>query len=342
MDWLDRKYIGYISNRLRNYKQKSENLYNFSCPICGDSKSDKRKARAYFYEKKGKAWMCCHNCSAGMTVDRFIKYLDQTLYNEYVKERLLANGHQRRKTDVELFAEKMKKPKFMKTSPLMKLKKLSLLNASGPTRLYVDGRRIPTSMHHKLFYCKNFKAWVNSFIPEKFESEENDEARLIIPFIDQDGEFFGFQGRSLAKESNLRYITIILDEDQPKLYGLDTVKLDRTIYVLEGPIDSMFIPNAIASAGSDLISNLRSLSTDKSKFVIVFDNEPRNKEIVKKIERAIEQGYNVCLWPETIEQKDINDMILADMTSQKIVDIINENTYSGLLAKAKFTTWKKI
>jgi transcription elongation factor Elf1 len=342
MDWLDRKYIGYISNRLRNYKQKSENLYNFSCPICGDSKSDKRKARAYFYEKKGKAWMCCHNCSAGMTVDRFIKYLDQTLYNEYVKERLLANGHQRRKTDVELFAEKMKKPKFMKASPLMKLKKLSLLNASGPTRLYVDGRRIPTSMHHKLFYCKNFKAWVNSFIPGKFESEENDEARLIIPFIDQDGEFFGFQGRSLAKESNLRYITIILDEDQPKLYGLDTVKLDRTIYVLEGPIDSMFIPNAIASAGSDLISNLKSLSTDKSKFVIVFDNEPRNKEIVKKIERAIEQGYNVCLWPETIEQKDINDMILADMTPQKIVDIINENTYNGLLAKAKFTTWKKI
>jgi transcription elongation factor Elf1 len=342
VDWLDRKYIGFIAHRLRNYKQKSQNLYNFSCPICGDSKADKRKARAYFYEKKGKAWMCCHNCGVGMEASKLVKHLDQGLYNEYIKERMLANGQERRKTDVELFAEKMKKPKFMKTSPLMKLKKVSLLNPSGPTRMYVDGRQIPTSMHHKLFYCKHFKAWVNSFLPNKFENENNDEARLIIPFIDQDGEFFGFQGRSLAAESNLRYITIILDEDQPKLYGLDTVKLDQTIYVVEGPIDSMFIPNAIASAGSDLISNLRVLSTDKSKFVIVFDNEPRNKEIVKKIEKTIDQGYSVCLWPDIIVQKDINDMVLAGLTPKKIVDIINENTYSGLSAKMQFNIWKKI
>jgi transcription elongation factor Elf1 len=342
VDWLDRKYIGFIAHRLRNYKQKSENLYNFSCPICGDSKTDKRKARAYLYEKKGKAWMCCHNCGVGMEVFKFVKYLDQGLYNEYIKERMLANGQERRKTDVELFAEKMKKPKFMKTSPLIKLKKLSSLNPLGPTRVYVDSRKIPTTMHYKLFYCKDFKVWVNSFLPNKFENEEHDEPRLIIPFINQNGEFFGFQGRSLVKESKLRYITIILDENQPKLYGLDTVKLDLPIYVVEGPIDSMFIPNAIASAGSDLISNLKALSTDKSKFIIVFDNEPRNKEIVKKIEKAINEGYSVCLWPETIEQKDINDMILAGMTPKKIVDVINENTYTDLSAKIKFATWKKI
>lgn len=342
MDWLDRKYIGFIANRLRNYKQKSEKLYNFSCPICGDSKTDKRKTRAYFYEKKGKAWMCCHNCGVGMSVDKFIKYLDQSLYNEYVKERMIANGQERKKTDVELFADKMKKPKFAKSSPLASLKKLSLLNPAGPTRMYVDGRKIPPSMHYKLFYCKNFKAWVNSFLPNKFEDESRDEARLIIPFINQKGEFFGLCARSMSKDSSLRYITIMLDEDQPKIYGLDTVKLDRPIYVVEGPIDSMFIPNAIASAGSDLISNLSHLKTDKSNFVIVFDNEPRNKEIVKKIEKAIDQGYNVCLWPETIAQKDINDMILSGLTPKKIVDAIDENTYNGLSAKMKFATWKKI
>lgn len=342
MDWLDRKYIGIVSVRLRNYKQKSENLYNFSCPICGDSKSHKRKARAYFYEKKGKAFMCCHNCGAGMAVDRFIKTIDPSLYSEYVKDRMLANGQERKKTDVELFAEKMKKPKFITSSPLMKLKKVSLLNPAGPTRMYVDGRKIPASMHYKLFYCKKFKAWVNSFIPDKFEDEENDEPRLIIPFLDEDKELFGFQGRALNPNSELRYITIMLDDDKPKIYGLDTVKLDKTIYVVEGPIDSMFIPNAIASAGSDLTSNLRQLKTDKSNFVIVFDNEPRNKEIVKKIERTIDSGYKVCIWPENIQQKDINDMILAGMTPQKIVDIIDENTYSDLSAKMKFATWKKI
>lgn len=342
MDWLDRKYIGIVSVKLRNYKQKSENLYNFSCPICGDSKTHKRKARAYFYEKKGKAFMCCHNCGAGMSVDRFIKTIDPSLYNEYVKDRMIANGQGYKKTDVELFAEKMKKPKFVTSSPLMKLKKLSLLNPAGPTRMYVDSRRIPTSMHHKLFYCKRFKAWVNSFIPDKFEDEDNDEPRLIIPFIDEEGELFGFQGRALNPNSALRYITIMLDEDKPKIYGLDSVKLDRTIYVVEGPIDSMFIPNAIASAGSDLISNLSQLKTDRNNFVIVFDNEPRNKEIVKKIEKAINIGYKVCLWPDTVEQKDINDMVLAGLTPQKIVDIIDENTYSDLLAKIKFATWKKI
>ena len=183
---------------------------------------------------------------------------------------------------------------------------------------------------------------MNEFKPGQFESIENDEPRLVIPFLDKEGNLFAIQGRSFRKNTNLRYITIMFDEEKPKLYGLDTVDERLPIYVVEGPIDSMFIPNCIASAGSDVTTNLNTISEDKSKFIIVYDNEPRNKEIVRKIERAIEAGFPVCIWPESMEQKDINDMVMAGMKLRKIVDTINECTYTGLEAKLKFQQWKKI
>jgi hypothetical protein len=153
---------------------------------------------------------------------------------------------------------------------------------------------------------------------------------------------FGFQGRSFKKNAKVRYITIILDDSKPKLFGLDKVDEDEQIYVVEGPLDSLFIPNCIASCGSDLTTSLHHITPDKSKFSVVYDNEPRNEEIVKKIEKAIDQGYNVCIWPDSVSEKDINDMVLAGYTPAKLVDIINENTYSGLKAKLRFSEWKKV
>lgn len=346
--WLDTKYLGLMSFRLRNFKRKSPNTWNFSCPFCGDSKTDRSKARGYVYLKKGKLRYHCHNCNVpGVDIPKLVKHLDQGIYDEYVKEKLTADPNMiREKTDVEIFAQKMKKPTFVKDTPLKQLKKISQFSPESVVKKYVEARKIPTKYHYKLFFCKEFKAWVNTMQPGKFEpdSEGNlhDEPRLIIPFIDKEGNLYGFQGRSFRKNSPLRYITIMLDEEMPKLYGLDTVDYDMQMYVVEGPIDSMFIPNCIASAGSDLTSNLSYITEDKNAFTLVYDNEPRNREIVKKVERAIESGYHVCIWPDYVEQKDINDMYMAGMKIRKIVETINENTYSGLEAKLKFQQWKKI
>lgn len=343
--WLDAKYLNMLSFRLRNFKRKGNNHWNFSCPICNDSKSNKLKARGYVFEKKGKLRYYCHNCNVpGIDVPKLVRHLDQSLYDEYVREKLTAEPRQRVKSDVELFADKMKTPKFRSNTPLKDLKKVSQLKPDGAVKRYIDARKIPPHYHHKLFLCKQFKHWVNKHLPGKFESEDNDEPRLIIPLLDKDNNLFGFQGRSFKKNSALRYITIMLDDSMPKLFGLDTV--DATlpnIMCVEGPIDSMFLPNCIASAGSDIVSNLNYITEDKDKFTIIYDNEPRNKEICKKIEGAIDKGYHVCLWPDNVQSKDINDMIVKEnLTSNKIVDLIIENTYNGLEAKLKFATWKKV
>jgi len=268
------------------------------------------------------------------------------MYDEYVKEKLMADPEKKEKTELQEFVDKMKPPVFVKSSPLKHLKKISLFKPSSAVKMWNDARKIPAESHYRLFFCKEFKHWVNEYcIPNKFDEDSltRDEPRLVIPFLDEEGNLFGFQGRSFKKNANVRYITIILDDSKPKVFGLDKVNVELPhIYVVEGPLDSLFLPNCIASCGSDLTTSLHRVVDDKSKFIIVYDNEPRNEEIVKKIEKAIAAGYDVCIWPDTMEEKDINDMVLAGYNPAKIVDIINENVYSGLKAKLRFSEWKKV
>jgi transcription elongation factor Elf1 len=339
MNWLDHKYIGLVSSRLRNFKRKSSGLYNFSCPICGDSQTDARKARGYVYEKKGKMLFHCHNCSVTMAVPNFVKSLDQSLYNQMMVE-LLKDSKTEEQIDFESFVDKMKKPVFMKQGPLKGLKKVSQLSPDHRTKKFVDERSIPTPYHAKLFNCPNFKQYTNNLVPGKFDSAglNRDESRLLIPFMDANKNVHAYQGRALGN-SAVKYITIVLDESVPKVYGLDAVDFNRKTYVFEGPIDSMFIPNSIATAGGDLVSAVGFFP--KQNLVIVYDNEPRSKETVKKIDKAIMNGYNVCIWPENLEHKDINDMIKAGLSADFIKHIIDSNTHRDLAAKLALIKWGK-
>lgn len=343
--WLDAKYISLLSFRLRNFKRKGNDQWNFSCPFCGDSRTDKRKARGYVYYRKGKYRFYCHNCSVpGVDIPKLVRHVDPSLYDEYVREKVSSEPD--KKSDLQEFVDKMKPPVFVSGSPLKHLKKISLFSPSSNVKMWVDARRLPADSHYRLFFCKEFKKWVNDYcVPGKFDEDSltRDEPRLVIPFLDKDGNMFGFQGRSFAKNARLRYITIMMDESKPKLFGMDKVDVSKPpIYVVEGPLDSLFLPNCLASAGSDLTSNISSVSSNKDDFVIVFDNEPRNDEIVKKIGRTIDQGYNVCIWPDTIVEKDVNDMVLAGRDPSKVVDIIRNSTYSGLEAKLKYSQWKRV
>ena len=337
MLWLDHKYINLMSSRLERFARVNANTYKFRCPICGDSQKDVRKTRGYIYMRKGALKFFCHNCNASMGLPWFIKSQDPTLYAEYLKERMLEQGQ---KNETQEFVDKMKPPVFVKNTGLKDLKKISQLKPEHPVKEYVTKRKIPPESHYKLFLVRNFKAWVNTMIPDKFDDLENDEPRLILPFLDQDKKLFGFQGRSF-KKTGIRYITIILDDEKPKIFGLDSMDPDKDIYVVEGPIDSLFLPNGIASAGGDLITPLNYLDVQKDRFVVVYDNEPRNKHTVKHIEKAIDSGYRVCIWPTTMEQKDINDMVLAGYTTEQVKDIIDECTYSGPVAKLHLAIWRK-
>jgi transcription elongation factor Elf1 len=333
--FIDRTFLLRVSPKLDKFAQKKDDLYNFRCPFCGDSHKNKTKARGYVYRKKNDYFYMCHNCGVSTTFYNFLNQVDASLIKEYALERY-KNG--------ETGNNNYKKPDFeeVKAKPVFK-QKLDLhtieeLPNEHFAKKYVKNRQIPKEFWSELYYAPDFKKFVEELGIEK-EGLKQDDQRLVIPFYDMEKNLAAFQGRALG-ESKLRYITVKTHEDNHKFYGLDRLNLDDMIYVVEGPIDSMFLQNAIATADSNLMS-ITSVF-DKSKITLVFDNEPRNKEIVKKIDDAIEQHYNVMIWPEMIDSKDINDMVLDGFSPDEIQDIISRNTFVNLRAKAEFIKWKKV
>jgi len=341
MDYLENKYIGLLSISLRNFKRKSGNNINFSCPICGDSESDKRKARGYIYTKIGKTLYHCHNCNTTISFDKFLKTVNFQLYSEFSLERL-RDSKTPEQLDLEQFVEKMKKPIFLKDGPLKDLKKISQLDCNHPAKIFIADRKIPNPFHAKLFWCPTFYAWTNSIVSDKFAKNmvEHDHGRIIIPFISTEKKMHAFQGRSISSSQKQRYITIVNDETVSKVYGLDTINFSNKVYCFEGPFDSMFLPNAIATAGGDLVSTIYQLP--KENIVVVCDNEPRSIHTKKKIDKAIINGYSVCIWPENFMFKDVNDAILGGLSSEFVRYIIDQHTFKDLKAKLTLNTWSKV
>ena len=334
--FIDRTFLLRVSPKLQKFTQKKPDLYNFRCPLCGDSSKNKTKARGYVYEKKNNYFYMCHNCGASTTFYNFLEKVDPNLVKEYALERY-KNGEQGRDNYVKPTFEEIKTelPKFKKS---LGIPSVHSLPEEHYAKVYVESRRIPERFHSDLYFAEDFKSFVESLEIEK-EGLKEDDPRLIIPFYDEDKNLVAFQGRALG-ESKLRYITVKIDKDNHKVFGLDRIDKEETIYVVEGPIDSMFIENAVATADSNLMSASRHL--DKTKIVLVYDNEPRNKEIVKQMDKAIEEHYNVVIWPEMIVEKDINDMILSGFSPDEIQDIISKNTFVNLRAKMEFINWKKV
>jgi len=323
MDFVDVKYINSISIRLSKFKKVKSNLYNFRCPLCGDSQKQKSKARGYFYGVKADVNFKCHNCGASMTFSSFLKELDSTMHRQYVLEKF-KDGHTGKATVVE-------EPKFEFKKPVFK-KKLDLPKASEvpDAKEYLDRRKLDST---KFYYTDKFREWTNTQ-KQTFDYVGKDERRIIIPMYNEKNNLIGFQGRSLDSNS-VKYITIMLNEGSPKIYGLNTIDRKSKVYVVEGPFDSNFLSNSVALCGSD--GDVVCL--EGSSIVFVYDNEPRNKEIVARIDRCIERGDSVVIWPNNVKEKDINDMVLSGHNVQEMVE---SNTYHGLEAKLKFTTWKRI
>ncbi len=329
MSYIDTEYIQLVSSRLVLFTRKKADLYNFRCPYCGDSQKRKNKARGYLFKVKNDFVYKCHNCGVGRTFSNFLKDQDTHLHDRYVMEKF-KNGRTGKGTTIPNPKFEFKEPKFVKRDT--DLQKISDLNISHPARVYLEQRGIKDLGY--FYYCPKFKAWTNEK-KKVFDNLKQDSERIIIPFKDREGNLFGYQGRSLAPKAKLRYITIMLDEEQPKIFGLDKVNNNKPIHIVEGPFDSTFLENSVAMAGSD--ADVRTLGW--SNYIWVFDNEPRNREIVNRISKVIDRGDQVVIWPSKIKEKDINDMHLAGHDVQSLVDC---NAYQGLEATLKLNDWKKV
>mgnify|MGYP001153166079 CR=1 FL=1 len=335
--WIETKYINLLSPRLERFK-KAGSGYNFRCPYCGDSRKSKTKARGWLFSKSDGTRFFCHNCSKSSKFRYFLKDTDQQLYYDFVKETLVEKDKE--KSSLQEFVDKMKEPEYVKKTNLKALKKISQLAPNHKAKQYIMKRYIPPQTHHKIYYAPKFREWTNSMIPNKFEGDY-EESRIIFPLLDENQKMFGFQGRSLRGDDALKYITIMLEE-RPKIYGLDSIDKNQKICAFEGPVDSLFIENSLASCGGSVQSNLEQLDIPRDNFVIVYDNEPRNRHTIKKMEYAIDAGYNVCIWPDGLKPKDVNDMVLSGITSPDIKKIISKNTHSGLSATLELNAWRKV
>jgi len=323
MDLIDSKYIGLVSSRLQKFKKVKSDLYNFRCPICGDSQKNKNKARGYIYRVKNNLNFKCHNCGSSFSFNNFLKQIDSNLHKQYTLDKF-KQGHTGNNFVVE-------EPKFEFKKTVFR-KKIDLPKASSNNFVseYLRQRQIDPD---KFYYAEKFKEWTNTQ-KQTFEFTYKDEPRIIIPMYDVDKNLIGFQGRALSS-SNAKYITVMLDNDAPKVYGMDKVDFSKSIYVVEGPFDSTFVKNSIAMCGSDVDLG----SFVGGSYIYVYDNEPRNREIVNRISKRIDRGEAVVIWPSNVNHKDINDMVLA---GHDVETMLKLNTFFGLKAKVKFNSWKKI
>ena len=339
---IESKYIRLISSRLRNFKQKKDYLWNFSCPICGDSKKNLSKARGYVFQKGTNLFFNCHNCGVGTNLGNLIKQVDPSLHKEYVLERYKSG---------ESGFSNFKSPSFDIPAPRFdKVAKekhfehaewVSKLPSGHFCLVYCTNRRFLSIMRDSLLFTPNYKKFCDALVPNHGK-EITADARLVIPFYDKYNTLIGVSGRALENSDyKLRYVTLRTNESQDKLiYGIDKVNTNELVKIVEGPLDSMFLTNCVGSGDSALIQTAKLIDAEKK--VLIFDNEPRNKEIVKLMSDAIKLGYDVVIWPDTIEEKDINEMVMAGFSPDEIERIISSNTFTGLRAQMKFISWKKI
>lgn len=336
------KYIGLISHRLRNFKRKNDYVWNFSCPLCGDSKKNPLKARGYVYKKSNNLFYSCKNCGVGTSIGKLIESMDGSLYKEYILERYKngESGH----TNVA-------KPTFIIPSPRFdKLDKEKVfehaewcdnLPDEHFCKVYLTKRKIPNNIYDKLLFTQHYKKFIDALVPNHGK-KLIDDARLIIPFYDEYNNLIAVSGRALeTSDKTLRYITIRTNDGEEKLvYGMDRLNIHETVKIVEGPIDSLFLKNCIASGDANLLSVANKISAINK--VLIYDNESRSKDIVRMMQDAIKSGHNIVIWPDTIRAKDINEMIMSGISQDEIESIISSNTFKGLQAQLQLNIWKKI
>ncbi|MBC8442679.1 MAG: DNA primase [Proteobacteria bacterium] len=346
--YIDKTFINRISSQLRNFKWKKDTLANCSCPICGDSTKTKTKARGYFYVKGNDFFYKCHNCNHGSNVYNFLKQVQPSLCKEYSLESYRGGG---KVTTPKVSKENMfkftsKKPKFKKKDKLLnELVGLNDLPSEHTAIKFANMRMIPKEHFKLLYYTDDFTSFAKNIDADN--TLYGKEERLVIPFFNSHGDVVACQGRALtmsdetkARET-VKYITIKGDKSIDRLwYGLWRVDPKKRVYVVEGPIDSLFIKNSTAMVGAGALRDVP-LRFENSEMTYILDNEPRNRQICAYIEKLIDLGRDVCIWPDNIIEKDINDMVYK-LSTRKIQKIIDENTFNGLEATLRFRDWRKV
>ncbi len=252
---IESKYVRLISSRLRNFKQKKDYLWNFSCPICGDSQKNKTKARGYVFPKGNNLFYRCHNCGVSISVGNFIKAVDESLYKEFVLEKYKSGEtNNTRSANTILNIPSPRFDKLDKQKVFEHAEWVDKLPSGHFCLVYCVKRHIPSNILSKLLFTPHYKQFCDALVPNHGKTIV-DDARLVIPFYDEYNELIAVSGRALETgDKTLRYITLRTNDSQDKLiFGMDRVDLNQTVKIVEGPVDSLFLKNCIASGDANLV-----------------------------------------------------------------------------------------
>jgi hypothetical protein len=342
--FLELKYARMLGSSIERWKVKGNSPFhgNGRCHICGDSLKSKTLCRFHVREYSGACFVSCFNCGYSSNLAGYLKTYQPSLYSEFAFEKYRINEDDKPiiKSVITIDDSDLIPPK--KPSKALKLLDLPLvsdMDADSLVARYVDSRMLPA---YPFQYAENFYQFSSQFNQE-LSCFKRDESRLIIPFFDRLGNVFAYQGRDLLGKSHQKYITITVNPKVPKIFGIDRVDFNKPITIVEGPIDSLFLNNCLASVNASLVATANKLSSvvKKENMTLVFDNEPRNVVILKMYSAALADGYKVCIWPKECQnKKDINQMVLEGISPLKISEIIEKNSFSNLMGQIKFSDWR--
>lgn len=335
--WVDNEFAYRAFAHLPKFTQvnnSSSFKLRFRCPVCGDSQTDVNKSRGWYYGDSNGGNIHCYNCNYHAPIGVYLKEFEADLYREYILE--LRKDKDRSKPTV---VEKPPEPERKIIKALPACIRLDQLKEDHPIIKYVQARCIPKEAWKRMWFTREWPKLVNHISPGTYK-KEMPEPRLVIPIYNKDGKAEAFQGRALKKDAPQKYITIKAYPEATKIYGVERVK-DGDVWVMEGPIDSMFIPNAIAITGGQLDLDVVPF---KDRRVWVLDSESRHPDTIKRLKKLVDAGERVMFWDNVPwKSKDVNDMVRKDgATPEEILAYMQNNISQGLMAKMRLSKYSKI
>lgn len=293
-------YAMLLADRLTKFKQVRAGQYNFRCPICGDSKSDLNAARGYIYSGGNKPNMHCFNCNAHHSLKGFLKIVAPDLYRQWIMDEVASGDFPGSRRSV--VAHRIKAP----ADPLVgdtwliqhNLDRVTDLPHNHPVVGYLKEREIPQHQWNRLWFVQSMH--------QLDDSLKSRAPRLAIPIFDRHNRLVSITCRALDDEVKPRYQTHTVARDVPQIFGAELVDTAKTIVVVEGPLDSLFIPNCVAATGTNLERVLQVIPS--GEFIFALDNQPRHQDVVKEMMHLIDAGKTVFIPPPELKSKDINAM----------------------------------
>lgn len=345
--WIDKKYVSLLGSHIDRLTEKKDNTWACRCPYCKDSKKNKYKTRGYFFwsDDAAKILYKCHNCGFSTDLQNVIRDHAPSLESDYKFERFTDETGSNSKANVSSEPTLTPRTQTQKYEPnlLENYETLANLDDSHPAKQYILDRKIPIAALDRLYWTEDFREIAGKMDEKYLETVRENEARLIIPMYDAQGYLFAISGRSIDPNEKLRYVTAKRADrkDHDKYYGLERYDPKIKGYVTEGQFDSEFLPNCIALSG---ISRLRrkNILFNPANTTVVWDNQPRNRDVCRIYQGAVDSGFWVCIWPKNWEHGDINDAIKAGVSPEDLKKTIDENTFTGLKARLKLQDWKSV